>query len=205
MNRITFKAKAGFKRMHTALHIGYWGGIGLLTALICFDLWIGLKPQEMFSAVKGIAHWSFSVPISETATKSVMFPFTYFQPISPNMFNAKSAYLVVSLTNTILAFCAYIYSIDQIRYITGNILSGGSPFSLANAARLRRLGIVVILYSFLAKLVLNILICLFVTRILSINLGGISLIGIIIGILVLFVSEIFKYGALLQEEHDLTL
>jgi hypothetical protein len=87
----------------------------------------------------------------------------------------------------------------------GNMLSGSSPFILANAARLRRLGIAVILYSLLAKLVLNILICLVVTHIFSINLGGISLIGIIIGILVLFVSEIFRYGALLQEEHDLTI
>ncbi|WP_234032663.1 DUF2975 domain-containing protein [Paenibacillus faecalis] len=80
-----------------------------------------------------------------------------------------------------------------------------APIFLAKAVRLRRLGIVVILYSLLAKLVLNILICLLVTGFFSINLGGISLIGIIIGILVLFVSEIFKYGALLQEEHDSTL
>ncbi|VTR56730.1 Protein of uncharacterised function (DUF2975) [Actinobacillus pleuropneumoniae] len=205
MNGIEFKAKPGFKRMHTALKIGYWGGIGLFIAIVCFNLWIGLKHQELFSAEKGIAHWFFSVPLSDTVTKSVMVPFTYFQPINPDMFNAKNAYLVVSLTQAMLVLFAYIYSICQIRYIIGSILSGSSPFSLANATSLRRLGIVVILYSLLAKLVLNILICLFVTRIFSINLGGISLIGIIIGILVLFVSEIFKYGALLQEEHDSTL
>ncbi|GIP22619.1 DUF2975 domain-containing protein [Paenibacillus sp. J22TS3] len=205
MNGIEFKAKPGFKRMHTALMIGYWGGIGLLIAFVCFNLWIGLKPPEIFHAEKGIAHWFFSVPLSDTVTKSVMVPFTNFQPINPSMFNAKNAYLVVSLTNVTLVFCAYIYSIGQIRYIIGSILSGNSPFSLANAVRLKRLGIVVILYSLLAKLILNILICLFVTHIFSINLGGISLIGIIIGILVLFVSEIFKYGALLQEEHDSTL
>ncbi|MGV2881433.1 DUF2975 domain-containing protein [Paenibacillus taichungensis] len=205
MNGIEFKAKPGFKRMHIALMIGYWGGIGLLFALVCFKLWIGLKPQELFSAEKGIAHWFFSVPLSDTMTNSVMLPFTYFQPINPDMFDAKTAYLVVSLTNTTLIFITYIYSIGQIRNIIGSILSGSSPFNQANATRLKKLGIVVILYSLLAKLVLNILICLFVTRIFSINLGGISLIGIIIGILVLFVSEIFKYGVLLQEEHDSTL
>jgi hypothetical protein len=205
MNGIEFKAKPGLKRMHIALMIGYWGGIGLLIALVCFKLWIGLKPQELFSAEKGIAHWFFSVPLSDTLTNSVMVPFTYFQPINPDMFDAKTAYLVVSLTNTTLIFITYIYSIGQIRNIIGSILSGSSPFNQANATRLKKLGIVVILYSLLAKLVLNILICLFVTRIFSINLGGISLIGIIIGILVLFVSEIFKYGALLQEEHDSTL
>lgn len=205
MYGIEFKAKPGLKRMHIALMIGYWGGIGLLIALVCFKLWIGLKPQELFSAEKGIAHWFFSVPLSDTLTNSVMVPFTYFQPINPDMFDAKTAYLVVSLTNTTLIFITYIYSIGQIRNIIGSILSGSSPFNQANATRLKKLGIVVILYSLLAKLVLNILICLFVTRIFSINLGGISLIGIIIGILVLFVSEIFKYGALLQEEHDSTL
>ncbi|QOS80414.1 DUF2975 domain-containing protein [Paenibacillus sp. JNUCC31] len=205
MNGIEFKAKPGLKRMHIALMIGYWGGIGLLIALVCFKLWIGLKPQELFSAEKGIAHWFFSVPLSDTLTNSVMVPFTYFQPINPDMFDAKTAYLVVSLTNTTLIFITYIYSIGQIRNIIGSILSGSSPFNQANATRLKKLGIVVILYSLLAKLVLNILICLFVTRIFSINLGGISLIGIIIGILVLFVSEIFKYGVLLQEEHDSTL
>ncbi|NMO95566.1 DUF2975 domain-containing protein [Paenibacillus lemnae] len=205
MNGIEFKIKPGFKRMYTALEIGYWGGIGLLIALLCLDLWIGLKPQELFSAEKGIAHWFFSVPLSDTVTKSVMVHFAYFQPIDPDRFHAKNAYLVVSLTNAILVFCAYIYSIRQIRYIIGDILSGSSPFSLANATRLRRLGIIVILYSLLAKLILNILIILFVTGIFSINLGGISIIGIIIGILVLFVSKIFKYGALLQEEHDSTL
>ncbi|WP_340399026.1 DUF2975 domain-containing protein [Paenibacillus sp. FSL H8-0079] len=205
MNGIEFKAKPGLKRMHIALMIGYWGGIGLLIAMLSFNLWIGLKPQELFYAEKGIAHWFFSLPLSDTVTKSVMVPFTYFQPINPDMFDAKTAYLVVSLTNTTLIFITYIYSIGQIRNIIGSILSGSSPFSLANATRLRRLGVVVILYSLLAKLLLNILICLFVTRIFSINLGSISLIGIIIGILVLFVSEIFKYGALLQEEHDSTL
>ncbi|MFC9712561.1 DUF2975 domain-containing protein [Paenibacillus sp. NPDC056933] len=205
MNGIEFKAKPGLKKMHIALMIGYWGGIGLLIALVCFKLWIGLKPQELFSAEKGIAHWFFSVPLSDTLTNSVMVPFTYFQPINPDMFDAKTAYLVVSLTNTTLIFITYIYSIGQIRNIIGSILSGSSPFNQANATRLKKLGIVVILYSLLAKLVLNILICLFVTRIFSINLGGISLIGIIIGILVLFVSEIFKYGVLLQEEHDSTL
>ncbi|MEO2257601.1 DUF2975 domain-containing protein [Paenibacillus amylolyticus] len=205
MNGIEFKAKPGFKRMHIALMIGYWGGIGLLFTLVCFKLWIGLKPQELFSAEKGIAHWFFSVHLSDTLTNSVMVPFTYFQPINPDVFDAKTAYLVVSLTNTTLIFITYIYSIGQIRNIIGSILSGSSPFNQANATRLKKLGIVVILYSLLAKLVLNILICLFVTRIFSINLGGISLIGIIIGILVLFVSEIFKYGVLLQEEHDSTL
>ncbi|BBI30869.1 DUF2975 domain-containing protein [Cohnella abietis] len=205
MNGIEFKAKPGFKRMHNTLQIGYWGAIGLLIAFVCFDIWIGLKPQELFSAEKGIAHWSFSVPIWDTVTKSVLVPFTYFQPINPDKFDAKTAYLVVSLTNTVLAFCAYLYSIGQIRHIIGSILSGSSPFVLANASRLRKLGIAVILYSLLAKLILNIMICLLVTRIFSINLGGISLIGIIIGILVLFVSEIFKYGALLQEEHDSTI
>jgi Protein of unknown function (DUF2975). len=204
MNGIEFKAKPGFKRMHAALQIGYWGGIGLLIAFVCFNVWIGLKPLELFSAEKGIMHWSFSVLLSDTVTKSVLVPFTYFQPINPDMFDAKTAYLVVSLTNTVLAFCAYLFSINQIRQIIGSILSGSSPFTLANAALLRRLGIAVILYSLLAKLILNILICLLVTHIFSINLGGISLIGIIIGILVLFVSEIFKYGALLQEEHDST-
>ncbi|WP_145046637.1 DUF2975 domain-containing protein [Paenibacillus xylanexedens] len=205
MNGIEFRAKPGLKRMHFALMIGYWGGIAILIALVCFKLWIGLNPQELFTAEKGIAHWFFSVPLSDTVTNSVMVPFTYFQPINPDMFDAKTAYLVVTLTNTTLIFITYIYSIGQIRYIIGSILSGGSPFSLANATRLRRLGVVVILYSLLAKLILNILICLFVTRIFSINLGSISLIGIIIGILVLFISEIFKYGALLQEEHDSTL
>ncbi|MGV2881436.1 DUF2975 domain-containing protein [Paenibacillus taichungensis] len=205
MNGIEFKSKPGLKRMHIALMIGYWGGIGLLIALVCFKLWIGLKPQELFSVEKGIAHWFFSVPLSDTLTNSVMVPFTYFQPINPDMFDAKTAYLVVSLTNTTLIFITYIYSIGQIRNIIGSILSGSSPFNQANATRLKKLGIVVILYSLLAKLVLNILICLFVTRIFSINLGGISVIGIIIGILVLFVSEIFKYGVLLQEEHDSTL
>lgn len=205
MNGIEFQAKPGLKRMHIALTIGYWGGIGLLIALVCFKLWVGLKPQDLFSAEKGIAHWFFTVPLSDTLRNSVMIPFTDFQPINLDMFDAKTAYLVVSLTNTMLIFLTYIYSIGQIRYIIGNILSGSSPFNLANATRLKRLGVAVILYSLLAKLLLNILICLFVTRIFSINLGSISLIGIIIGILVLFVSEIFKYGALLQEEHDSTL
>jgi hypothetical protein len=204
MNGVEFKAKPGFKTMHTALKIGYWGGIGLLVAFICFNLWIGLKPQDLFTAEKGIAHWSFSVPLSDTVRNSVLVPFTYFQPINPDMFDVKKAYLVVSLTNIVLVFWAYLYSIGQIRHMIGSILSGISPFILANATRLRRLGIAVILYSLLAKLILNILICLLVTGIFSINLGGISLIGIIIGILVLFVSEIFKYGALLQEEHDST-
>lgn len=202
---IEFKAKPGFKRMYTALQIGYWGGIGLLIAFVCLNVWFGLQPQELFSAEKGIMHWFFSIQLSDMVTKSVMVPFTYFQPINPDMFNAKTAYLVVSSTNTVLAFCAYLYSFSQIRHIIGSILGGNSPFILANAARMRRLGIAVILYSLMGKLILNILICLLVTGIFSINLGGISLVGIIIGILVLFVSEIFKYGALLQEEHDTTI
>ncbi|GIP36542.1 DUF2975 domain-containing protein [Paenibacillus sp. J2TS4] len=199
------KAAAHFQKMYVLLQWLLWGVILVFILLVASDVWISLKPQEQFTAEKGIAHWSFSVALSETTSRSILIPFQLFQPISPDKFSAKSAFLVTELSSTFLTFITYIYSILQIRNIIGSMVKGNRPFDKANIVRLKRLGIAVILYSLLAKLIINVLCWVFVNHIFAINLSGISLKGVIIGLLVLIVSDVFKHGVYLQEEHDMTI
>ncbi|WP_307398535.1 DUF2975 domain-containing protein [Paenibacillus anaericanus] len=204
MRNMNIKQAPNFRKMYILLQILFFGGILLFMLIMGWDIWTSFKPQELFTAEKGIAHWSFSVALSDTASRSILIPFTLFQPINPESFNAKSAFLVTEFTQIILTFLTYIYCIMQIRNIIGSIMKGNSPFIQENVDRLKRLGVAVILYSLFAKLILNVLCWLLVNHIFAIDLSGISITGIIIGMLILVVSEVFKYGGYLQEEHDTT-
>ncbi|MFD0710446.1 DUF2975 domain-containing protein [Paenibacillus sp. GCM10027626] len=194
-----------FHGLYRLLQVLFWGGAIVFIAFFIRDLWISLKPESAFSAEKGIAHWAFTVHLSDTMKTSVLVPFTLFQPINPSMFSPKAAYVVSQLTVIITGFATYLYSIWQIRHIIGSIRNGETPFQSVNVLRLKRLGIVLILHAVFSKLILNILCWLLVNHIFSINLGGISLIGILTGMLVLVIAEVFRHGVLLQEEHDTTI
>ncbi|WP_229753493.1 DUF2975 domain-containing protein [Paenibacillus segetis] len=202
---MNIKEIPNFRNMYILLQILFFGGILLFMLIMGWDIWLSFKSQELFMAEKGIAHWSFSVTLSDTTSRSVLIPFKLFQPIDPDRFNAKSAFLVTEFTHIILTFLTYIYCIMQIRNIIGSIMKGNSPFIQENVDRLKRLGVAVILYSLLAKLILNVLCWLLVNHIFSIDLSGISITGIIIGMLIFVISEVFKYGGYLQEEHDTTI
>jgi len=198
-------ARASFRHMYAILQVLFWGGILIYAVLMAVDIWYIFKPADQFSAEKGIAHWAFSVTLSSTTSRSVLVPFVQFQPINPATFSPKVAYLVSNFTVISLAFATYLYSIRQIRHIIKSLKLGISPFRYENVTYLKRLGIAIILYSLFAKLIVNVLYILIVGIPFAINLSGISLQGILIGVLVLMIAEVFKHGVYLQEEHDTTL
>jgi len=207
MNKMNFFAmdRTSFRHLYAILQVLFWGGILLYAFLIAVDIWYCFKPADQFFAEKGIAHWSFSVTLSSTSSRSVLVPFVQFQPINPESFSPKAAYLVSSFTVITLAFATYLYSIRQIRHIIKSLKLGISPFRYENVVHLKRLGIAIILYSLFSKLILNVLYILIVDIPFAINLSGISLQGIFIGVLVLIIAEVFRHGVYLQEEHDTTL
>jgi len=198
-------ARASIRQLYAILQILFWGGILIYAVLMAVDIWYIFKPANQFSAERGIAHWSFSVTLSPTLSRSVIVPFVQFQPINPETFSSKAAYLVTNITVITLGFATYLYSIRQISHIIKSLKQGISPFRYENVVYLKRLGIAIILYSLFSKLLLNVLYILIVDIPFAINLSGISLQGIFIGILVLIIAEVFKHGVYLQEEHDTTL
>ncbi|MFP4976925.1 DUF2975 domain-containing protein [Paenibacillus sp. CN-4] len=80
----------------------------------------------------------------------------------------------------------------QLRNLVGS-LSAGSPFVPDNVNRLRRLAFVIIAYSVLSNIFMNVMYRLFVHDVFSINVA-VSLKGLGIGLLVLCIAEVFRHG-----------
>lgn len=182
-----------------------WGAIILLVVSIGLLIWASFLPQEAFHAEKGVANWSLNFAISEQGSANTIVPFSVLQPLSTDMFQAKSAFITFYLFSILTFILALLYGVKLVKSILLSISDNHTPFTNQNAIRFRNLALVIIGYSLLGDIIVNIAIVLFVTHIFNINLMNISLSGLIIGSLLLIVSQIFRYGAYLQEEFDTTL
>lgn len=107
-----------------------------------------------------------------------------------------------------ICFAAAI--VRQLRGICAN-LRAGVPFAPDNAGRIRAMGLLVII-STIVKSVLFTVIgmlladCVIVKGVeLKARLGSLDLTGILLGLLILVLAEVFRYGAELQEERNLTV
>lgn len=192
-----------FRTLYRLLQTALWGGILFTLFLIGVTIVNATRPEEAFEAAKGVAHWSFSVSLSDTVSHSHLVPFTQFQPLSPERFSPKSAYLVTAFSRFVFGAAVYLIAILQLRNLVGS-LSAGSPFVPDNVNRLRRLAFVIIAYSVLSNIFMSAMYWLFVHDVFSINVA-VSLKGLGIGLLVLCIAEVFRHGVYLQEEVDTTL
>jgi len=76
---------------------------------------------------------------------------------------------------------------------------------MKNVKRLKKLAYTIIIYSVVVDLLSSLLCSIFVTKIYNLDLSNIHLSGVLIGWLIIIISDIFKYGVFLQKEFDTTL
>lgn len=126
--------------------------------------------------------------------------------VNPGIFRAG---LVVSFGLGSISAFAMLYVFDQLRRLMQSI-AGGTPFTADSAGRIRRMGL-----AFLAAAVVETAGTCAMGRYFSrcIAIPGVAIrpalqipFGTILtGLIILCLAEAFRYGAKLQEEHDLTV
>jgi len=189
--------------MLKVLNVINWGAIIIFLLLIVNIIRAGFFPAESFHVEQGVANWSMR---TDKSNITFLIPFSILQPLSSEMFEAKSAYITYSLFNTLTFMFVLLYGIKQVKDILYSIINSYTPFTIANTTRLRNLAFGIIGYGLFGKLIVNLSVALFVTQIVSITIFEIfNIFSIISGILLLIISHIFKYGVYLQEESDTTL
>lgn len=193
------------RKILTFVNLLIWGACILTLIGIGLLVWASFLPKESFTAEQGIALWSLSVDQNSGGGFFLTVPFRILQPLSPNMFEAKTAFIVYLSSWMITFVSVLLYGMKQVRTILGSIVNSHTPFMRENANSFKKLAVAVIGYSLLGDLILNLAMVLFVTGIFNITLSNISISGLVIGLLLLIVSQIFSYGAYLQEEVDTTL
>ena len=192
------------EKVYKLLDFIFYGTIIFFVILLVFNIVVGFMPVENFEAIKGVRQWSLTVHVTTNHSLSISVPFTILQPVSGDMINAKSAYLTFSFSYIMTLFPALMFGIRQLRDILFSTVNDETPFTLENIGAFKHIAYVVIAYSLVVKPLRSILGCIFVTKIFSLTVD-IPIEGILVGILVLILSEIFKYGVYLQYEYDTTL
>lgn len=100
--------------------------------------------------------------------------------------------------------------IGQLRGICAN-LRAEAPFAPENAGRIRTIGVLVIISTLVKSILFSLQGLLIMNNVtiagakIGVRVGSIDLTGILLGLLILVLAEIFRYGSELQEERNLTV
>ncbi|MDP4178037.1 MAG: DUF2975 domain-containing protein [Bacillota bacterium] len=181
--------------------------VGILTLIlaILFIITLSFTSKDNFNISKLENGWYLTYNLSKVSFLSFSVPYRIIQPVDNSLINAKLAFLIYLLSRILIYLSASLYGIKQIINILTSTINDYSPFNKSNIKSLKKLAFLIIGFSIIADLLLDIICCLFVTRIFLIDLSNISIYGIFIGFLILIISDIFEYGVYLQNENDTLL
>ena len=171
--------------------------------LIAFVVSFFASP-ERFNAVKGSLDWNIAYKLNNGSSFFMKIPFVKIHPMDNTLFNAKYAAtitLFLTFTSTALIF----YGIKQISNILNSTAHDITPFIMDNVISLKKLAFTTIIYSVAVDLLSNTLFSIFVTKIFTLDISNIHLSGVLPGMLIFAIADIFKYGVFLQKEFDTTL
>ncbi|AGA69928.1 Protein of unknown function (DUF2975) [Desulfitobacterium dichloroeliminans LMG P-21439] len=179
------------------------GVIIYIAALIAFVFFAFTSPDR-FTAVKDNIEWTISFTFGDGAQFFTTIPYKIIQAIDSSRFSAKYAMLAY-MGSFFVSFALILYGIKQLITISKSAYSDETPFNVKNSKCLNRLAYSIIIYSATSKLIATLLCAIFATKIFAFDLSSVHFEGIIIGVIVLLISDIFRYGVYLQEEFDTTL
>jgi hypothetical protein len=116
---------------------------------------------------------------------------------------------VASFAGGTVCAIAGLFVLYQLRRLLANV-SAGHPFSDDSAVRIRRIGLLIIAAALVSAAVTYGIGCYFARHI---SIPGLPLSPsfsfpcetVLLGLIILVLSEVFRYGARLQEDHDLTV
>jgi hypothetical protein len=176
----------------------------LVVAIFIALVFVFVASPERFNAVKGSLNWNVTYKLTNDSSFFINIPFKIIQPIGGSMFSAKYAALT-GLFTIFINLSFVLYGINQVANILKSTANDITPFIMKNVKRLKKLAYTIIIYSVVVDLLSSLLCSIFVTKIYNLDLSNIHLSGILIGWLILIISDIFKYGVFLQKEFDTTL
>lgn len=159
---------------------------------------------ERFNAVKGSLDWNVAYKLTNGSSFFLKIPFTKIQPIDSSLFNAKYA-AITTLFLTFISISLISYGIKQVSNILNSTANDITPFIMDNVKGLKKLAYTIIIYSVAVDLLSDILFSIFVTKIFVLDISNIHLSGLVPGMLIFVIADIFKYGVFLQKEFDTTL
>lgn len=180
------------------------GGLLLFASLIIAVVLFFSASPERFRAVKGNLDWLMTYELGNGSSFYIYIPFKIMQPLDSNMFNAKYAFLTYLISRT-LTNSIMLYGISQIASILNSTAKDITPFIMGNVKRLKRLAYSIMIYSVVVDILSSLLCSVFVTKMFYLDLSNIHLSGVLMGVLIFIIADIFEYGVFLQNESDTTL
>lgn len=206
------KSKINYKsinNIHGILKFFYYATIFSTITSIITTLSTLLLPDTAITFEKGIRGWFYSVTLptgiggsSFMIERSIPSTILQFFPIE--WINIKAAIIIDSLFSLVLLLVIINIGLKKLSNLTNDILKGESPFQFKHTNSIRKISIIIVLYSTMKNTALCILFSMFVTDVFSVTFEFIWS-GIIIGVLGYIFCDITEYGLFLQDEYDTTL
>lgn len=186
--------KSASSVLHVVLNLAWYLG------LIAVGLLVVLQVYFRVGLMRGPEQFPGSLQIE---TPGLVFRFTDGMP-GPSL-----AQFVLQFFLILFLLAIGLLVLYQLRKIFAT-LAGETPFTGENVRRIRIIGIAVVTGSLLSTIV-HFMIGLYISNI--VHLPGLELYanfkvdisGIFLGVVVIILAEVFRYGASLQEEQDLTV
>ncbi|GAF66137.1 hypothetical protein BTS2_3037 [Bacillus sp. TS-2] len=170
-------------------------------------VWGLFLPEVAFTATKGVAHWELNIGMLGSFSFSLLVPFSLLPTTMPYpyMFEVKTAFITYLLSNQLVYTPLLFYVLHLVTTFINHMMDSESPFHFEAVAQLKRIAFVVIAYSIFGLFMVNLAINIFVTHSLNISLMNFHYVGLLIGLFLLAVYHLFRYGVYLQEDVDTTL
>jgi hypothetical protein len=191
-------------------YTGKKSAASFLTVLLGLAWYAGIALGLFFIGLQiyfyiGNAQWPGESMMLQIETTGMIFRFTEgFQ------FPVGDSLLVYQFTFVLPLIVIGLFIIYHLKKILAS-LAGEEPFSVENGSRIRYIGWGVIAASFI-KAILSFLLGIYFSRVIvlpglevSANLRLIDFGGILAGLLILILAEVFRHGAVLQEDQNLTV
>ena len=183
-----------------ACRILFWISVLVLVAAAVWGIYMGTRSSDAFWIILTDVEGEFHGIVASGQGQSAVFARGVLGESAREQ--PKLCFMIAvaeMLMNMLIGVCI----LGMLRIIFQNIEKTETPFLPENARVVRRIGLLLILYSFIHKCVIP-LVCL------ALGVGGgninvVDINGLLLGGLVVSLSYMFEYGSVLQKEADETL
>lgn len=183
--------------------IGVILGVILLIATLIVAIVMFFASPEKFNAVQGSLDWSIHYTLTNGSSFFIDIPFKIIRLSDSGRFSAKYA-AIASLLSISISTSFILYGIKQVSNIFKSTANDITPFIMDNVRSLENIAYIIIIYSVTVNILTNFLFLVFVQK-MYISFASFYLSGVLTGMLIFFMADIFKYGVFLQKEFDTTL
>jgi len=204
VNINSIKEKAG--KIHKVFMFLFIIGIIFVGINMIANVVMIFVSPEKFNAVQESFDWTINYirPFGNPPLYPIHIPFRIIPPSLE--FSAKYAAITYLFSQYLLGYSCFIYGCKQVLNIFESAANDITPFIMDNVKSIKNIATTIIAFSVIVDNLTSILCTLFVTHTyVSFHFGNFNINGIILGTIIFFIADIFKYGVFLQKEFDETL